>query len=180
MDLSREMIGLADAQEALEPLGIEYRVADVKALGAAGEFDLVAAAYLLNYAQTAEELTAMCRAVAGALKPGGRFVTVNNNPADPPENFAAGRPYGFAKRLVGELAEGAPVVWQFFLPGGALEVTNYYLSVATMEEAFRAAGLRDVRWHAPEVSPEGEAEFGREHWAAFLRQPPVTLITCAR
>ncbi len=180
VDLSREMIGLADAQEALEPLGIEYRVADVKALGAAGEFDLVAAAYLLNYAQTAEELTAMCRAVAGALKPGGRFVTVNNNPADPPENFAAGRPYGFAKRLVGELAEGAPVVWQFFLPGGALEVTNYYLSVATMEEAFRAAGLRDVRWHAPEVSPEGEAEFGREHWAAFLRQPPVTLITCAR
>ena len=180
VDLSHEMIGLADAQEALEPLGIEYRVGDVKALNAAGEFDLAVAAYLLNYAQTAEELTAVCRAVAGALKPGGRFVTVNNNPADPPENFGAGRPYGHAKRLVGELAEGAPVVWQFFLPGGAFEITNYYLSVATMEEAFRAAGLRDVCWHAPEVSPEGEAEFGREHWATFLHQPPVTFITCVR
>jgi 2-polyprenyl-3-methyl-5-hydroxy-6-metoxy-1,4-benzoquinol methylase len=180
VDLSHEMVGLADAQEALEPLGIEYRVGDAKALGAAGEFDVAVAAYLLNYAQTAEELTAMCRAVAGALKPGGRFVTVNNNPADPPENFGAGRPYGFAKRLVGELAEGTPVVWQFFLPGGALEVTNYYLSVATLEEAFRAAGLRQVRWHAPEVSPAGEAAFGREHWAAFLRQPPVAFITCVK
>ncbi len=180
VDLSREMIGLADAQEALDPLGIEYRVADVKGLAAAGEFDVAVAAYLLNYARTAGELTAMCRAVAGALRPGGRFVTVNNNPADPPANFGAGRPYGFAKRLVGELAEGAPVVWQFALPGGPLEVTNYHLGVATMEEAFGAAGLCDVRWHAPEVSPEGLREFGPDHWAAFLRQPPITFITCVR
>jgi hypothetical protein len=71
-------------------------------------------------------------------------------------------------------------VWQFFLPGGALEVTNYHLSVATMEEALREAGLREVCWHAPQVSPEGEAEFGREHWTTFLRQPPVTFISCVR
>jgi SAM-dependent methyltransferase len=180
VDLSHEMIGLADAQEALEPLGIEYRVGDVRGLDLPGQFDVAVAAYLLNYAKSAEELTAMCRAVAGALRPGGRFVTVNNNPADPPENFGAGGAYGFSKRLEGKLVEGAPVVWQFLLPGGPLEVTNYHLSVATMEEAFRATGLRDVRWHAPEVSPEGESEFGREHWAAFLRRPPVTFITCVR
>jgi SAM-dependent methyltransferase len=180
VDLSHEMVGLADAQEALEPLGVEYRVGDARSLNLAGEFDLAVAAYLLNYARTAEEMTAMCRSIAGALKPGGRFVTVNNNPADPPENLDTGRPYGFAKRLEGELVEGAPVVWQFFLPKGPLEITNYHLSVATMEEAFRAAGLRDVRWHAPEVSPEGESEFGREHWATFLRQPPITFITCTR
>jgi ubiquinone/menaquinone biosynthesis C-methylase UbiE len=180
VDLSHEMIGLADAQEALEPLGIEYRVGDVKALEPSGEFDVAVAAYLFNYARTAEELTAMCRAIFGALKRGGRFVTVNSNPADPPENFDAGRPYGFAKRFEGEFGEGTPIVWQFFLPTGTLEITNYQLSVATMEEAFRSAGLHDVRWHAPEVSPEGAAEFGREHWAGFLRQPPVTFITCIR
>src|SRR5262249_35459661 len=151
-----------------------------RGLSLAGEFDVVVAAYLLNYARTAEELTSMCRSIAGALKPGGRFVTVNNNPADPPENFDAGRPYGFAQRLVGELTAGATIAFQMFLPTGTLEITNYHLSVATTEEAFRAAGLRDVRWHAPEVSPEGEAEFGREHWAAFLRRPPVTFITCSR
>ena len=40
--------------------------------------------------------------------------------------------------------EGAPIVLEFFLPEGSFEVTNYYLSAGTMEEAFRAAGLRDV------------------------------------
>jgi hypothetical protein len=50
---------------------------------------------------------------------------------------------------------GAAIVWEFFLPEGSFAVTNYYLGVATMEEAFGAAGLREVRWHAPEVWPEG-------------------------
>src|SRR5215467_838754 len=80
VDLSRAMIGLAEAEEARRPLGIEYRVGDVRMLDVPGRFDLAFAAYLLNYAHTAEELTQMCRAVACALKPGGRFVTANNSP----------------------------------------------------------------------------------------------------
>ena len=102
----------------------------------------------------------MCRAIAGSLRPGGRFVTVNNNPREPPGHFATGRAYGFTKRLRGELKEGAPIVWEFFLPDGAFEITNYYLSVPAMEEALREAGLSAVRWHAAEVSPAGIAEFG--------------------
>ncbi|HEX5106491.1 MAG TPA: class I SAM-dependent methyltransferase [Pirellulaceae bacterium] len=177
VDLSREMIALAQAEEAREPLGIEYRVGDARDVDLPGQFDLVFAAYLLNYAHTAAELAQMCRAVARSLKPGGRFVTINNHPADPPANFATCKPYGFAKRLEGDLVEGAPIVWKFFLPDGAIELTNYYLSEQTMNETFRAAGLRDVRWHAPKVSPEGLREFGSEYWAAFLACPPVAFIT---
>jgi hypothetical protein len=51
------------------------------------------------------------------------------------------------------LVEGAPIVLEFFLPEGSFEVTNYNLNVRTKEEAFQAAGLRDMHWHAPEVSP---------------------------
>ena len=40
MDLSRAMIGLAEAEEARRPLGIEYRVGDVRTLETPGEFDL--------------------------------------------------------------------------------------------------------------------------------------------
>jgi hypothetical protein len=145
-----------------------------------GEFDLAFAGYLLNYAHTAEELTQMCRAVAGALRPGGRFVTANSNPAEPTADFRADRAYGFSRRIEGELVEGAPIVWEFFLPDGSFEVINYYLSMRTMDEAFRAAGLREVRWHAPEVSPEGIREFGREHWAEFLARPPVAFIECVK
>src|SRR5437763_15976790 len=79
VDLSAGMIGLAEAEEARRPLGVEYRVGDARALDVPGEFDLAFAAYLLNYAHTAEELTQMCRPVARALRPGGRFVTANTN-----------------------------------------------------------------------------------------------------
>jgi hypothetical protein len=108
-------------------------------------------------------------------------VTVNSNPREPTVAFPAARAYGFSRRVVGELVEGAPIVVEFFLPeGGSFEVMNYYLSVATMEEAFRAAGLREVRWHAPEVSPEGLRELGREHWADFLAHPAVAYIECVK
>lgn len=180
VDLSRGMIELAEAEEAREPLGVEYRLGDARELDVPGEFDLAFAAYLLNYARTAEELTQMCRAVAHALKPGGRFVTANNNPAEPPANFPAGRAYGYSKRIEGELMEGAPVVWEFFLPDGSFEVTNYCLGVEAMEGAFRAAGLSEVRWHPPEVSPEGVREFGPGHWATFLACPPVVFIECVK
>jgi ubiquinone/menaquinone biosynthesis C-methylase UbiE len=180
VDLSRAMIELAEAEEARRPLGVEYRVGDVRALEVSGEFDLAFAAYLLNYAHTAEELTQMCRAVARALRPGGRFVTVNNNPTDPANDLPARQAYGFSRRVEGVWMEGAPIVWEFFLPEGSIEVTNYQLSVATMEEAFRAAGLREVRWHAPEVSPEGLREFGRGHWVDFLAHPPVAFIECIK
>jgi len=180
VDLSRAMIGLAEAEETRRPLGIEYLVGDVRTLEEVGQFDLVFAAYLLNYAHTAEELTQMCRTVARALRPGGRFVTANSNPAEPTAAPPAGRAYGFSRRAEGELVEGVPIVWEFFLPEGSIEVTNYYLSVATMEEAFRAAGLREVRWHAPEVSPEGLREFDRGYWADFLARPPVAFIECVR
>jgi SAM-dependent methyltransferase len=180
VDLSRAMIGLALEEEARRPLGLEYRVGDVRTLEMPGEFDLAFAAYLLNYARTAEELTQMCRAVAQALRPGGRFVTVNSNPKEPTVDFPAARAYGFARRVEGELLEGAPIVLEFFLPEGSFEVTNYYLSVGTMEEAFRAAGLREVRWHAPEVSPEGLCEFGQQYWADVLAHPVVAFIECVK
>jgi 2-polyprenyl-3-methyl-5-hydroxy-6-metoxy-1,4-benzoquinol methylase len=180
VDLSPAMIELAEAEEARWPLGVEYRVGDVRALDAPGEFDLAFAAYLLNYAHTAEELTQMCRAVSAALRPGGRFVTANSNPSEPTVDFPTGRAYGYSKRVQGELVEGVPIVWEFFLSDGSFEVINYYLGVATMEEAFRLAGLREVRWHVPEVSPEGIREFGREHWADFLAHPPVAFIECVK
>jgi 2-polyprenyl-3-methyl-5-hydroxy-6-metoxy-1,4-benzoquinol methylase len=175
VDLSRAMIGLAEAEETRRPLGIEYLVGDARTLEGVGQFDLVFAAYLLNYAHTVEELTQMCRTVARALRPGGRFVTANSNPA-----FPAGHSYGYSRRVVGELVEGAPIVLEFFLPDGSFEVTNYYLSAKTMEEAFGAAGLGEIRWHAPEVSPEGLRQFGPEYWADFLARPPVAFIECVK
>ena len=103
VDLSSGMIGLAITAEKESPLGIEYRVSDAMAYQSDERFDIVTAAYLLNYADTEEKLAAMCRTVARSLKPGGRFVTVNNNPSQSPDRYQATRKYGFVKSMRGEL-----------------------------------------------------------------------------
>jgi SAM-dependent methyltransferase len=180
VDASEGMIRLAREEEARKPLGIEYRVQDARSLDGAEPFDLVVAAYLLNYASTGEELGQMCAAIARALKPAGRFVAVNNNPEQPPEHFGASRKYGFVKSTLGPLREGAPVTFTIFLENGSFDITNYWLSTPAHEEAFRAAGFREVRWHRPRVSPEGQAAFGDGFWADFLGYPPVTFLECVR
>jgi len=180
VDLSEAMIGLARQEEQRCPLGLEYHVADVKALQTRECFDLVTAAYLLNYAATEDELLQMCRSIAAALKPGGRFVTVNNNPGQAVTHFAESAKYGFRKSTDGELWEGAPVIYTFDLDDGPLSITNYHLSVETHEWALRTAGLREVRWHAPKVSPAGIADRGRDYWASFVEEPPVIFLDCVK
>jgi toxoflavin synthase len=180
VDLSAEMVRLGREEEARRPLGVEYRVGDAKDVRLGERFDVVVAAYLLNYAASARQLLAMCRGIAAALKPGGRFVTVNNNPAQPPEHFPEGAKYGFRKAGPGRLIEGEPVTWTFFLEDGPLKITNYYLSVPTHERVLAEAGLRDVRWHRPQVSPGGVAASGRDYWASFLSHPPAIFLEGTR
>jgi toxoflavin synthase len=81
------MVELAKASEHRQPLGIEYRVADARAIDYVAEFDLVIAAYLLNYAPSEQELFAMASAIHRSLRPGGRFITINNNLAQQPGSF---------------------------------------------------------------------------------------------
>ena len=80
VDLSQGMIELARSQEARHQLGVEFLVKDARELPAENQFDLVVAAYLLNYAHDQGELESMCDGIARSLKPGGRFVTVNSSP----------------------------------------------------------------------------------------------------
>lgn len=180
VDLSHEMIALARAEEEAHPSGIEYLVHDAKSLSLAPEFDLAVAAYLLNYARDRDDLGAMCRGIAGCLKPGGRFVTANSNPALDVGNAPSYRDYGFATTVNGPIVEGAPITWTFFLDDGPLYVENYHLDVAAHEHALRAAGFGQIRWHQPRVSPKGQALHNPGFWDAFLTHPPVIFLECTR
>ena len=176
VDLSEKMIALARASEAQQPLGIEYVVGDGRNLKVPVAYDLAIAAYLLNYARDRAELDAMCQGVARCLKPGGRFVTVNSNPACDFSSAPSYRGYGFETSARGPYREGTPVTWTFYLADATFDIENYHLSVRTHEEALRAAGFRDVRWHQPMLSPEGASEFGDEYWSTLLAHPPITFI----
>lgn len=180
VDLSEGMIGLARNQEAQHQLGIEYVVADARKLPKTDQFDLAVAAYLLNYAPSRDELRVMCDGIARSLKPGGRFVTVNCNPALDFSKAPSYRKYGFETNVVGDWQEGAPIKWTFHLNDGCFDIENYHLNVAIHEGAFRKAGFQDIRWHPPRLSPEGLRANGQEFWSDFLDQPPVAFIECVR
>jgi SAM-dependent methyltransferase len=175
------MNDLALEEERRDPLGVEYLQQDAMALALGERFDLVAAAYLLNYAGDYAALLGMCRAVARHLAPGGRFITVHNNPAHPRERFGESRKYGFTKRATGPLEDGTPVDYVFHLDDGAtVEITNYHLDVATHERGLREAGFRQVAWHAPSLAPGAAEGHPPGYWDAFLRHPPVVFLECSR
>ena len=180
IDLSQGMINLAQSQEDRHQLGIEYLVADARELSNTDPFDLTVAAWLLNYARNRDELQAMCDGIVRSLKPGGRFVTINCNPA---QNFTAVpsyRKYGFETKVVGDWKEGAPITWTFHLSDGPFDLENYHLDVSIHEEAFRKAGFREVRWHAPKLSPEGLTAHDPEFWSSLMDYPPMTFIECVK
>ena len=181
VDLSQGMIDLAREEERRAPLGITYLQGDAADLALDRSFDLVMAAYLLNYARSEAELGAMARAIVRHLEPGGRFVTVNNNPAHDRRHFYASRKYGFVKHAAMPLSDGVPVEYEFFLgDGGSVTITNYHLAMDTHERVLREAGFRHVEWHAPQLAPGAGAGVPDGYWNAFLQQPPVVFLACTR
>ena len=180
VDLSEKMIALARQQEAEHPQGIRYLVGDGRNLQLDEEHDLVVAAYLLNYATNREDLAAMLNGIARCLKSGGRFVTINSNPAFDFPVAPSFRKYGFETHVPGEWREGAPFHWVFHLAEGAIEIENYHLGVATHEEACRSAGFSSIRWHQPRLSPQGEAAYEEGYWTELLSQPPVICLECVK
>jgi toxoflavin synthase len=80
-------------------------------------------------------------------------------------------------RVAGVCCEGAPITSTFHLEDGPFDDENYFLDVETHQEALRAAGFRDIRWHRP-LLPEGEAAHGRGYWSDLLDYLPVIFIEC--
>jgi SAM-dependent methyltransferase len=174
VDRSPAMIELARAEEAARPLGVEYVVADCSGPIAAGPFDLVVAAYLLNYARDRAELAALCRGVARLLKPTGRFVAVDTNPDLDLGRTSVFRGYGFEVEAPGGAEDGAPIHWTFHLESGPVRIENYHLPAEARVEALREAGFGLVSRHAPQLAPGDGA--GPVDWGPFLSNPPITFL----
>ncbi len=181
VDVSREMIELAREQERAEPLGIDYvhaDVADLDASRALGKFDVVSAAYLLHYAPDESALLRMCANIAQHLRTRGRFVTLNENPDQPPEHFAGYEQYGFNKTLEPPLRDGARITYWMIAGRDMFRIRAHWFSRATYERVLTASGFRSVTWHPLLLDPAGIAAYGREYWQEYLENPPVVGLEC--
>jgi SAM-dependent methyltransferase len=176
IDLSPEMVRLAEQTEAQAPIGCTYAVGDATAAPPSGaeRFDLVMGVYLLNYARSADELRAMARTIAGYLAPGGRFVGINDNPRNAVERYGPLPEYGYTREVALPRAEGMRIHYTMRTPdGSSFEFDNYWLAPATHDQVFAEVGLARFRWVdcIARAGPDGSVA---PLWRAFLRDCPIT------
>ncbi|MFA5382859.1 MAG: class I SAM-dependent methyltransferase [Candidatus Micrarchaeia archaeon] len=178
MDISKEMIELAEAEEKLHPLGITYFVSDVIELPFLEEFDIVTAGMLLHYSKTKEELLAMCKNIYKNLKKGGRFITMNNNPNI--EGNSNLKKYGEICTATIPVMEGSEILIHFYKEGKEVQFVNYYWSIKIYEWALQEAGFTQIEWHNLEISKEGIEKFEKGFWDEFLSKPIIIGLTCKK
>jgi len=173
VDISAEMIALAQAAENRDPLGIQYICADVAQLEPVNQYDVVSAAYLLHYADDEAALQSMCDNIAASLGPGGRFVALNENPDQPEQDYAAYTQYGFNKKYVLPRRNGSRIEYSMIAGRQVIRFHARYFTRDTYEAVLERAGFSDVCWKALELAPSGITEFGDEYWRAYLGNPPI-------
>ncbi|MEU9708440.1 methyltransferase domain-containing protein [Streptomyces sp. NPDC047967] len=198
VDVSSGMLATARSIEDAQPLGVTYLRRDLTSPCACepqyehltGNIPLILAVYVLCYARTREELTAMCRTVRTELKPGGVFIAPTLNPdyaVESPEGayddayYAA---YGFTLTAADSPAvNGSPVTLTMNFPEAAdrkpvpaLSVEAVWWSRETYAEALGEAGFTDVAWRSMEVSPDGLETYGRAFWQPYLARPHARVI----
>jgi SAM-dependent methyltransferase len=174
VDISPEMVALARQAEEVEPLGVEYVVADVATVAIDEQFDVALCSFLFNYARSRDELRSLVRSVAGLLRPGGCVIGCNDYPDNPPAHFDHYRPYGFVKFGAAEPQEGSTITYRFYNPDGSVfEIDNYFLPTEAYRTEFKDAGFTSFDWVMPTVSTEGQSSFTPGYWDAYLGSPPM-------
>ena len=181
VDLSAGMVALASEEEKREPLGCEYVVGDAACVQGLGEFDVVLGSYLLNYAESSEKLRKFASTILAHLKPGGRFVGINDNPAQCPTTYPTCQQYGFTKTTPSERVEGDAITYTFgTADGGTFQFDNYYLHPETISSVFRETGFAQFTWEGPWLAPGAENAFAPGYWADFMMHPPVIGVSATR
>eukprot|EP00756_Hemistasia_phaeocysticola_P050691 Hpha_TRINITY_DN25886_c0_g1::TRINITY_DN25886_c0_g1_i1::g.20008::m.20008 len=179
LDLSGDMVKIAQEIEEKAPKGIKYGVHDIlKPLDTApygGAFDVISCCYLLCYANTLDMLKGFLTNLGAALRSGGSLVGLNDNHRLLPRDYLANSHYGMIKTTSPEnayhsvqhdtLPPGAEVTWEFFKPA-RFSSKVWIWTEEQYNEAFEAAGFTNLRFHRLVPDPkwnELERQHGRAH-----------------
>lgn len=177
VDLSAAMIEIARSEETANPLGIEYKVADVSKLGSVGSFDIVTAVWLLHYAKTGDELKNMCFNVARNLKKGGRFIAILPNP-----DFINGRPeseaYDYSTRVLDDNG-GIKRVRMDFSSAEPFTIEYTQWPFSAYRESLRLTGFDAIEPVKIGVSPEGVEKMGSDYWDTYFSNPIAVGLTAS-
>jgi SAM-dependent methyltransferase len=180
VDISEEMVRIAQTAEACAPANIRYLVHDVTTLPVLGQFDTVVGVYLLHYATTFEQLQQMCYGIAKNLRSGQRCVMYQLNP-----DFARETDYylkyGLDIHETGDVVDGDAITFAVMINGSkSPNLTVHYWSKPVLETALEAAGLAQIEWIRPQVSQAGIDAYGQSFWQDYLAHPHCMVVSCVK
>lgn len=178
VDISSEMIELAQQREHQNRQDIEYVVANVSKTGKLGDFDVVFAGFLFHYSKSIDELNDMCKGVSANLAKGGRLVCFNENAAHP---LHEGIKYGVAVKAFGEIVDGVKIERTHY-KGDQKDFSfeHYHYQPSTYTSALNANGFSDVSWK-PFVPPDPcPLNFDADYWKDYLGDFSIAVFTACK
>jgi SAM-dependent methyltransferase len=177
VDVSVEMVRLAQKHEATAPAGIDYVIADVADLPPLGRrFDLATAVYLFNYAATRAALRSMFSGIRANLADHGRLLAIVPNPTP----FPDGNYEEFGLRILERVpGDEVPLIRQEFTTDPPTPLEDYEWRLADYELAATQAGFGTVRW-SPVRTPPPCGDRDESFWLRYRKHPVSSLMTCSR
>ncbi|KHF25058.1 hypothetical protein BOW28_11510 [Solemya velum gill symbiont] len=181
VDLSPNMIAIAEQHEKKSPLGITYQVADVFSMELDSRFDILFSSFAMSYATTRDQLLKMCVILYERLKPGGKLISMNDHPELKIDCETGYQKYGKTKRIIPPVQDGANIEVTWIAPDennklSEIKFKCHYFTRDAFIDALTRAGFVDIKFNSPEVSPEGLELFGESYWTTFLSNPLLIFI----
>jgi 2-polyprenyl-3-methyl-5-hydroxy-6-metoxy-1,4-benzoquinol methylase len=186
IDISENMINIAKKENQINNIkNVKYyncNVTEMELLDIEVEyFDIVIAAYLLNYASSKEELFNFTKNIFKYLKPGCKFVTINDNPSIYCFDNCSLK-YNYIKKLKNNNIpkNGDSIDWILFNSDSVndklCEFTTYHWDKDIYIEAFKHAGFNEIEFIPCTISEKGIKKYNDTYWNNFLNHPHFICI----
>lgn len=181
VDISEQQILCAKYLETKDPKGIEFHVANCEHLEdlnfPPNSFDCVISTFCLMCAPGVSTLKNIFRGVSSLLKHGGRFVGVYTVPV----SQAVARKYNYGTNFDPEKHPPGSLfdAWAD-TEKGMFRCKEIYITRGIMQECVDQAGLVDLQFLQPLVSPLGIQEQGEDFWTEFLDLPIHQYFQCKK
>jgi SAM-dependent methyltransferase len=174
VDISAEMVAVAEHVEQHTPLGARYQVGDATRLGVVGRFDQVNAVWLLCYARDRPDLAAMAGTIYDNLAPGGVYTGLEMNPRFDWRGPLATK-YGLTHEPTAEFDGGKELTVTAHVDP-PISFQAYFWTAEPIVEALRGAGFRSVEL-VPAVLPAADDD---HFWDDFRVNPTIVGIRAVK
>ncbi|UJR34403.1 hypothetical protein I4U23_021810 [Adineta vaga] len=159
-DVSKDMIRLAIEASKEDNENYKYLVQDVRDLTSntiGGTFPIVISIYVLQYAQTTDDLFSMLSGIRRVCSE--FFVGIIPNPFFLTHQAHKFNKYGLKVLFPDQLKDGTSfsVTFDFDKPN-SFTVTNFWYTAETYENMFRKAGFRTFEWVDMHVNTQATEE----------------------